>query len=69
VYKNAKLVSNHGAVGDFVSEIEVNGQNQGDQLRCRRGVHRRQGIKPKEYMYGQDDRVMTHLEFEGAARP
>jgi heterodisulfide reductase subunit A2 len=68
VYKNAKLVSNHGAVGDFVSEIEVNGQKQeisyGAAVVCTGGKE----FKPKEYMYGQDDRVMTHLEFDKELR-
>jgi heterodisulfide reductase subunit A2 len=68
IYKNAKLVSNHGAVGDFVSEIEVGGQRKeisyGAAVVCTGGKE----LKPSEYMYGQDDRVMTHLEFDKELR-
>jgi heterodisulfide reductase subunit A2 len=68
VYKNAKLVSNHGSVGDFVSEIEVDGQrkeiNYGAAVVCTGGKE----LKPSEYMYGQDDRIMTHLEFDKELR-
>ena len=64
VYKNAQLKTNKGAVGDFVSEIDVNGEKKaikyGIAVVCTGG----QEHKPQEYLYGQDERVFTHLEFD-----
>lgn len=64
VLKNASLKTAVGSVGNFVSEIEV----AGDTLAVNYGV----GVvatggaeyKPTEYLYGHDDRVKTHLEFD-----
>ncbi len=64
VYKNAELKTNKGSVGDFVSEIEVNGERKaikyGIAVVCTGGKE----YKPQEYLYGQDDRVFTHFEFD-----
>ncbi len=64
VYKNADIKANKGSVGDFVSEIDVAGEikaiRYGIAVVCTGG----QEYKPDEYLYGQDDRVFTHLEFD-----
>lgn len=69
VYKNSKLLNNKGAVGDFVSEISV---GNGDTKEIRYGIAAvctgGKEYKPTEYMYGQDDRVMTHLQFDKELR-
>ncbi len=64
VYKNAELKTNKGSVGDFVSEVEVAGERKairyGIAVVCTGGKE----YKPHEYLYGEDDRVFTHLEFD-----
>ncbi|MEJ2155581.1 MAG: FAD-dependent oxidoreductase, partial [Desulfobacteraceae bacterium] len=65
VLKNARLVSSKGTVGSFVSEIEING---GPPRKIEYGAAvLATGAKesvPTQYLYGEDDRVMTHLQFE-----
>ena len=64
VLKNATLKSAVGSVGNFVSEIDVAGEtlavNYGVAVVATGGAE----YKPTEYLYGQDDRVKTHLEFD-----
>lgn len=64
VYKKAELKTATGAVGSFTSQIVANGE----ELALNYGVAvvatGAKEFKPKEYLYGQDKRVLTHLEFE-----
>lgn len=64
LYKNAQLKTNMGAVGDFVSEVEIDGEKRvikyGIAVVCTGGKE----LKPDEYLYGEDERVFTHLEFD-----
>jgi heterodisulfide reductase subunit A len=64
VLKNARLKTAVGSVGNFVSEIEVGGEtlavNYGVGVVATGGSE----YKPTEYLYGHDDRVKTHLEFD-----
>jgi len=64
VLKNAALKTAVGSVGNFVSEIEVGGEtlavNYGVGVVATGGAE----YKPTEYLYGHDDRVKTHLEFD-----
>jgi heterodisulfide reductase subunit A2 len=64
LYKNAQLKTSKGAVGDFVSEVEIEGEKRaikyGIAVVCTGG----QELKPNEYLYGEDERVFTHLEFD-----
>lgn len=68
VLKNSRVVSCSGSVGNFVSEVEVDGQprqiSYGIAVLCAGGKE----YKPDEYLYGEDDRVMTHLEFDKLLR-
>jgi heterodisulfide reductase subunit A2 len=65
VYHNATITDARGYVGNFVTEVK-----------SERGVSKIEHgaaviaigadlYTPTEYLYGQDDRVMTHLELEG----
>jgi len=68
LFKNSTLESNKGSVGNFVTEINVNGETKaltyGIAIVCTGA----QEYKPSEYLYGQDDRVLTHLEFDQELR-
>ena len=68
VLKNARLLTAVGSVGNFVSKIEVDGEaravNYGVAVLATGGKESR----PAEYLYGQDPRVMTHLEFDACLR-
>jgi heterodisulfide reductase subunit A len=68
VLKNSRLLTAVGSVGNFVSKIEVDGEtravNYGVAVLATGGRESR----PAEYLYGQDPRVMTHLEFDACLR-
>ena len=64
VLKNASIKTCKGAVGDFVSEIEVDGETKAIKYGVAVVCTGAKEYKPNEYLYGQDDRVFTHLEFE-----
>jgi heterodisulfide reductase subunit A2 len=65
VLKKACLISSQGTVGSFSSEVQVVGESP---RRIEYGAAiLATGAKesvPVEYLYGEDDRVMTHLQFE-----
>ena len=64
VLKNASLKTVSGSVGNFASEIEVNGASQ--QVKYGIAVLATGGreLQPTEYLYGQDRRVLTHQQFD-----
>lgn len=64
VYTNAKVLDYGGHVGQFRSTVAVDGQRisifYGAAIIATGG----QEYKPQEYLYGQDDRVLTQRELE-----
>ncbi len=64
VYTGAKVKDVAGYVGNFTTTVEVAGQdleiNHGAVVIAIGGRE----LKPAEYLYGQDDRVLTGLELE-----
>jgi len=68
VLKNATLKTVAGSVGNFTSEVEVNGVPETVKYGIAVLATGGREYKPQEYLYGQDPRVMTHLEFDGELR-
>ncbi len=64
VLKNAALESAVGSVGNFVSKIRVNGESRAVKYGIAVVATGARESRPDEYLYGQDDRVTTHLEFD-----
>ncbi len=69
VLKNARLTASSGTVGNFESRVDVSG---GPTRTIRYGAAvlatgARESV-PTEFMYGKDERIMTHLEFEDKFR-
>ena len=66
VLKNARLTSCEGSVGAFTSRVSVDGDGEREitygAAVMATGAHE---YKPSEYLYGTDDRVFTHLDFDG----
>ncbi len=64
VYTNAEIEDIEGCIGDFKTTLEVNGEKKvlehGAVIVATGGVE----YKPDEYLYGQDDRVITQIDFE-----
>ncbi len=64
VLKNAMLKTAVGSVGNFVSEVEVDGETKAIKYGVAVVATGGKEYKPNEYGYGQSDRVKTHLEFD-----
>ncbi len=68
VYKNARIKTCKGSVGEFSSDVESKGRtrtlNYGAAVFAT-GAHE---YEPREYLYGQDPRIMTHLQFDAEKR-
>ncbi len=66
VYTNARLTETNGSLGNFVSRISISGD--GTNVEVRHGViivaTGADSLKPGEYLYRQDPRVLLHDEFE-----
>ncbi|MFH2099858.1 MAG: FAD-dependent oxidoreductase, partial [Pseudomonadota bacterium] len=64
VYKNARITSVDGSVGSFISTLEAGGETReityGAAILAVGGKESR----PDEYLYGEDPRVLTHLDFD-----
>lgn len=64
IYTNSEISSIEGSVGNFTTELKYNGTvqsiNHGVVIVATGG----QEYKPTEYLYGEDERVMTQLELE-----
>ena len=65
---NARLSSTTGSVGQFSSEVEVDGEVHRIEYGAAVIATGAREARPSEYMYGQDGRVCTHLEFEALLR-
>ena len=68
VMKNAALKTVNGSVGNFASQVEVDGAltpvAYGVAVLATGG----QELQPKEYLFGQDRRVITHQQFDTMLR-
>jgi heterodisulfide reductase subunit A len=68
VLKNAQLKTAVGSVGSFVSEIQVNGDPRAVTYGVAVLATGGRESRPDEYLYGEDPRVVTHLEFDALLR-
>ncbi len=68
VLTNARLMSGSGSVGHFVSEVNVNGATETFHYGAAIIATGARESTPTEYLYGHDDRVMTHQEFDALMR-
>jgi len=68
VLKRARLTSASGSVGSFVSQVEVDGQARAISYGVAIVATGARESVPEAYLYGQDPRVKTHLEFDGELR-
>jgi heterodisulfide reductase subunit A len=68
VLKNAELKTAVGSVGSFVSEVRVNGEERAVTYGVAVVATGGKESRPEEYLYGEDPRVMTHLEFDAEMR-
>ncbi len=64
VLKNAALETAVGSVGNFVSKIRVDGESRAVTYGIAVVATGARESRPDEYLYGRDDRIMTHLEFD-----
>jgi heterodisulfide reductase subunit A len=64
VLKNSRLVSASGSVGSFVSEVEVAGERRAVTYGAAVLATGGRESRPEEYLYGEDPRVITHLELD-----
>ncbi len=66
VHTSATLVEVKGSLGNFTSKVRIGGD--GTVIEIKHGVvivgTGADVFKPTEYLYGQDERVLTHDEFE-----
>jgi len=66
VYTNTTISQSTGFVGNFETDISQNGND----LHLKHGAVvvavGAQEYKPDEYLYGEDDRIFTHLDFDQA---
>jgi len=68
VWKQAEVKSVSGSVGNFQSEIEVAGRTETVSYGIAVLAIGAEEYKPSEYLYGQDARIKTHLEFDAELR-
>jgi heterodisulfide reductase subunit A len=68
VWKNATLKSVDGSVGNFRSDVEVAGEVKSIAYGVAVLATGARERKPEEYLYGEDSRVKTHLEFDALLR-
>ncbi len=68
VLKQAEVTSVSGSVGNFQSEIKVNGRSETVSYGVAVLAIGAEEYKPTEYLYGQDERIKTHLEFDAELR-
>jgi heterodisulfide reductase subunit A2 len=64
LFKNAQLKTATGSVGNFVSKVDVDGQTRAVVYGVAVLATGAREAKPDEYLYNEDSRVMTHLEFD-----
>ncbi|RJP85306.1 MAG: CoB--CoM heterodisulfide reductase iron-sulfur subunit A family protein [Desulfobacteraceae bacterium] len=64
ILKNARLTSSTGTVGNFTSSIQIGNESREIQYGAAVLATGARESEPTEFMYGEDARIMTHLEFE-----
>jgi len=68
VYTDAAIQASEGFVGNFQTTIS----RSGSEILLKHGAVvvavGAEELKPTEYLYGQDDRVLTHLDLDGAIK-
>ncbi|MFH1147350.1 MAG: CoB--CoM heterodisulfide reductase iron-sulfur subunit A family protein [Pseudomonadota bacterium] len=64
VYTKAKVLDYSGHVGDFKSNISVDGEIRSVSYGAAIIATGAEEYKPQEYLYGQNNRVLTQREFE-----
>ena len=65
VYTDAVITEATGYVGNFVTKVESGGRTREIKHGAVVIAIGADEYKPTEYLYGQDERVVTHLELEG----
>jgi len=60
VYKNTKIKSIDGCIGDFTIKTENGDEFKAGVIIVATGARE---YKPEEFMYGKDERILTQLEF------
>jgi heterodisulfide reductase subunit A len=68
VFTGATVKETTGFLGNFTTEISQDGKEQTLSHGAVIMAVGAQEHKPEEYLYGKDERVMTHLELDGALR-
>ena len=68
VLKQAEVKSVDGSVGNFTSDVEAGGKTETVNYGIAVFATGAEELKPQEYLYGQDRRVLTHLEFDAELR-
>lgn len=64
VYTNAKVSEVEGGIGNFISTVSMNGNTQKIEHGVIIVATGAQEYKPTEYLYGQNEKVITQLELE-----
>jgi len=64
VYTDATIKENSGYIGNFVTRVETGGRTAEIKHGATVIATGADVYTPTEYLYGEDDRVMTHLELE-----
>ncbi len=64
VLTDAALETAVGSVGNFVSKVKVGGESRAVSYGVAVVATGARESRPDEYLYGEDDRIMTHLEFD-----
>ena len=64
VLTNARIINAKGSVGSFESEIETNGDKRTVSYGAAVLATGASESVPEEYLYGTDERVLTHLQFD-----
>ncbi len=65
VYTDAQVLDSTGYIGNFLTKVRVQGRVLEIKHGCSVMAVGAQEYRPKEYLYGQTDRVVTNLEMEG----
>ncbi len=68
VLKQGEVKTVEGSVGNFTSDIEAGGRTETVNYGIAVLATGAEELKPQEYLYGQDSRVLTHLEFDAELR-
>jgi heterodisulfide reductase subunit A len=68
VLKQAEVKTVDGSVGNFTSDIEAGGATETVNYGIAVLATGAEELKPQEYLYGRDSRIMTHLEFDAELR-